>query len=45
MDYSLSQMCDQVMTARANFRPIEIVGGGTKRFYGNPSLADESPVQ
>lgn len=36
MDYSLSQLCEQVMTARANFHAIEIVGGGTKRFYGNP---------
>lgn len=36
MDYAVSQLCDQVMTARANFQAIEIVGGGTKRFYGNP---------
>lgn len=38
MDYVLSQMSEQVMAARANFRPIEIVGGGTKRFYGNPKV-------
>jgi|AntAceMinimDraft_1070359.scaffolds.fasta_scaffold05031_4 glycolate oxidase FAD binding subunit len=36
MDYVLSQMSEQVTAARANFRPIEIVGGGTKRFLGNP---------
>lgn len=36
MDYVISQMSEQVMAARANYRPIEIVGGGTKRFYGNP---------
>ena len=36
MDYILSRMSEQVTAARANFRPIEIVGGGTKRFYGNP---------
>jgi glycolate oxidase FAD binding subunit len=36
MDYVLSRMSEQVTAARANFRPVEIVGGGTKRFYGNP---------
>jgi len=36
MDYVLSQMSEQVTAARANFRPVEIVGGGTKRFLGNP---------
>ncbi|MCD8494384.1 MAG: glycolate oxidase subunit GlcE [Burkholderiaceae bacterium] len=36
MDYALSRLCEQVMTARANLQAIEIVGGGTKRFYGNP---------
>lgn len=36
MDYALSQLCEQVMTARANLQAIEIVGGGTKQFYGNP---------
>jgi glycolate oxidase FAD binding subunit len=35
MDYALSQLCEQVTTARANLQPIEILGGGTKRFYGN----------
>lgn len=44
MDYQLSQMCEQVMAARANFRPIEIVGGGTKRFYGNPSVSHEQTL-
>ncbi|MFY9346419.1 MAG: FAD-binding protein, partial [Orrella sp.] len=36
MDYILSRISEQITAARANFRPIEIVGGGTKRFYGNP---------
>ncbi len=36
MDYVLSQLSEQVTAARANFRPVEIVGGGTKRFLGNP---------
>lgn len=42
MDYALSQLCEQVMTARANFHAIEIVGGGTKRFYGNPMPAQDN---
>lgn len=45
MDYALSQLCDQVMTARANFHAIEIVGGGTKRFYGNPMPAQENTTR
>lgn len=36
MDYMLSELCEQVTTARANYRAVEIVGGGTKRFLGNP---------
>ncbi len=43
MDYALSQLCEQVTTARANLQPIEIVGGGTKRFYGN-GLSDADNV-
>lgn len=42
MDYALSQLCEQVMTARANFHAIEIVGGGTKSFYGNPMPARDN---
>lgn len=42
MDYALSQLCEQVTTARANLQPIEIVGGGTKRFYGNVSLPSDN---
>ena len=37
MDYRISELAEQVTTARANYRPVEIVGGGTKRFYGNPA--------
>ena len=36
MNYSLSQLSEQVTTARAHMHAIEIVGGNTKRFYGNP---------
>jgi glycolate oxidase FAD binding subunit len=36
MDYLLSQLSEQVMNARASLHAIDIVGGGTKRFYGNP---------
>lgn len=35
MDFVLGELCDQVMTARAGHRPMYIVGGGTKSFYGN----------
>src|SRR5690554_4392960 len=42
MDYRLTEMSEQVTTARASYRPIEIVGGATKRFYGNPMQASDS---
>lgn len=45
MDYALSQLCEQVMTARANFHAIEIVGGGTKRFYGNQIPAEDNATR
>lgn len=45
MDYALSQLCEQVMTARANFHAIEIVGGGTKRFYGNASPVQDNTTR
>ncbi len=45
MDYALSQLCEQVMTARANFHAIEIVGGGTKQFYGNPMPAKDKATR
>ena len=35
MDYRISELAEQVTTARANYRAVEIVGGGSKRFYGN----------
>lgn len=34
MDFVLSEMIDQVMTARASVKPLVIQGGGTKDFYG-----------
>jgi glycolate oxidase FAD binding subunit len=35
MNYEIAQLIDQILAARANFRPILIQGGGTKSFYGN----------
>lgn len=35
MDFVLSELCDQVMTARAGHKPLFVMGGGSKRFYGN----------
>ncbi|MCD0505569.1 glycolate oxidase subunit GlcE, partial [Bordetella petrii] len=35
MDFVLSELCDQVMTARAGHKPLFVVGGGSKSFYGN----------
>lgn len=35
MEYVLSELCEQVMTARASHKPLFISGGGSKRFYGN----------
>ncbi|MBB5217432.1 glycolate oxidase subunit GlcE [Parapusillimonas granuli] len=36
MDFVLTELCQQVMTARGAERPLHIRGGGTKRFYGEP---------
>lgn len=36
MEFVLSEMVDQVMTARASQRALHIRGGGTKAFYGEP---------
>jgi glycolate oxidase FAD binding subunit len=35
MEFVLSELCDQVMTARAGHKPLFICGGGSKAFYGN----------
>ncbi|OWT67915.1 MULTISPECIES: glycolate oxidase subunit GlcE [unclassified Achromobacter] len=35
MEFVLSELCDQVMTAHAGHKPIFITGGGSKAFYGN----------
>lgn len=44
-NYEISQLVEQVLSARASFRPILIRGGGTKSFYGNPfDRAGEAPV-
>ena len=39
MEFVLSEMVDQVLTARASLRPLLIKGGDTKRFYGEPVAA------
>ncbi len=36
MKYEIAQLSEQVLAARASFRPILISGGNTKAFYGNP---------
>ncbi|MDN5842342.1 MAG: glycolate oxidase subunit GlcE [Alcaligenaceae bacterium] len=36
MQFVLSELCEQVMTARAAKRPVYIRGGGTRQFYGRP---------
>ncbi len=44
MEYDLSELSHQVLSARGNFRPLLIQGGGTKSFYGNPFVpADKAP--
>jgi len=35
MQFVLSELCDQVMTARAGHKPLFVCGGGSKSFYGN----------
>jgi glycolate oxidase FAD binding subunit len=37
MDFTLSELCDRVMTARAGHKPVLVCGGGSKHFYGNPA--------
>ena len=37
MEYTLSELREQVMTARASQRALHIRGGGTKDFYGEPA--------
>ena len=42
MEFVLSELCDQVVTARAAQRPLLIRGGGTRLFYGGPLPAEDS---
>lgn len=35
MQFVLSELCDQVMTAHAGRKPLFVCGGGSKSFYGN----------
>ena len=43
MEFVLSELCEQVVTARAAQRPLMIRGGGTRLFYGGP-VPDEGTV-
>lgn len=46
MNYFLAELTEQVLAARANYKPILIKGGGSKSFYGNPfELAGETSIQ
>ena len=42
MEFVLSELCEQVVTARAAQRPLLIRGGGTRLFYGGPLPADDA---
>ncbi|MFC4299189.1 glycolate oxidase subunit GlcE [Castellaniella hirudinis] len=42
MEFVLSELCEQVVTARAAQRPLLIRGGGTRLFYGGPLPAGEA---
>jgi glycolate oxidase FAD binding subunit len=43
MEFVLTELCQQVLTARAAERPVHIRGGNTKHFYGEPCRADVIP--
>src|SRR3546814_8220170 len=43
MDFTLSELSQQVMAARGAERPVYIRGGGTKNFYGEPFDGDAIP--
>lgn len=42
MEFVLSELCQQVMTARGAERPLHIQGGGTKHFYGEPNGREQA---
>lgn len=42
MEFVLSELCEQVVTARAAKRPLLIRGGGTRLFYGGPLPAADA---
>ena len=45
MKYEIAQLSEQVLEARANYRPVLIQGGSTKSFYGNAyQRAGEEPM-
>jgi len=44
-DPALQRLIDQIQTARAERRPLNICGGGTKAFYGGPVVGDVLDVR
>lgn len=45
MKYEIAQLSEQVLEARASFRPVLIQGGQTKSFYGNPYVrSNDEPI-
>jgi glycolate oxidase FAD binding subunit len=44
-DAALARLVDQVQTARAQRGRLNIVGGGTKAFYGEPVDAEAEPLE
>jgi len=45
MKYEIAQLSEQVLEARANYRPVLIHGGHTKSFYGNQYLrSSDEPI-
>ncbi|WP_276809504.1 glycolate oxidase subunit GlcE [Castellaniella defragrans] len=42
MEFVLSELCEQVVTARAAQRPLLIRGGGTRLFYGGPLPSEDA---
>jgi len=45
MKYEIAQLSEQVLSARASYRPVLIAGGNTKAFYGNEWVrAEVEPI-
>jgi FAD/FMN-containing dehydrogenase len=44
-DRALARLVDQVQSARAHQAPLEICGGGTKRFYGESAVGEPLDIR